>query len=170
MCNDWVDLVQYIIQKFTKMMRTRPHVCAAYLLASRRDSKHFKTVDKHGFTKTQLEGLRWFYSENQDASDTVEAIIAIYKKTCSVTKPRSCVIKALLAHNIITYNQYKSLIGSLKSDCSPSEYYYEDSGFEENGNEYHRDRKATKETDEIKNLKSKLWAFMRNCTYLKPFS
>ena len=156
MCNDWVDLVQYIIQKFTTIMRTRPHVCAAYLLASRQDSKLFETVDKNGFTKTQLEGLRWYYSENQDAPDTIEAIIAIYKKTCSVTKPRSCVIKALLAHNIITHNEYTSLIGSLKSDSSPSEYYYEDSGLEENGNEYHEDIKGTQETDEIKDLKSKL--------------
>ena len=156
MCNDWIDLVQYIIQKFTTIMRARPHVCAAYLLASRQDSKLFETVDKNGFTKTQLEGLRWFYSENQDAPDTIEAIIAIYKKTCSVTKTRSCVIKALVAQNIITHSRYKSLIGSLNSDCSPSEYYFEASSLEENKSEYDGDRKATQETSEIKDLKGKL--------------
>ena len=154
--DDWTDLVHYIIRQFTTMLRTRPHVCAAYLLASRQDNTLFEAADENGFTKAQLDCLHWYYSECQDAPDTVEAIIGIYKITGSVIKTRSSVIEALLSKSIITCSQYKSLIGSLRSDKSPWEYDCEESVVTENRSEYDGDRNTTEGTDEIEALKSKL--------------
>ncbi len=45
-------------------------------------------VDENGFTKSQLENLYWYYSQFENADDTVGAIIEIYKRSCSVAKTR----------------------------------------------------------------------------------
>jgi hypothetical protein len=50
-------------------------------------------VDENGFTKSQLENLYWYYSQFENADDTVGAIIEIYKRSGSVAKTRLSVKK-----------------------------------------------------------------------------
>jgi hypothetical protein len=33
-CDDWADLIEYVIQKFVTIMGTNPHACASNLLVS----------------------------------------------------------------------------------------------------------------------------------------
>ena len=109
-CEVWTDLIEYVIQKFITTMGTRPHDCASNLLECIQDSKISEAVDENGFTKSQLESLNYYYSQCEDADDTVGAIIEKFKRSCNLTKTRLSVIQALLSQGIITFAQYMSLM------------------------------------------------------------
>jgi hypothetical protein len=35
-CDDWADLIEYVIQKFVTIMGTNPHACASNLLVKQK--------------------------------------------------------------------------------------------------------------------------------------
>ena len=109
MCDDWVDLVECVMQKFVTTMGVNPQECTATLIEFVQNSKLSEAADGNGFTKSQLDCLHLYYSQDQDAEDTVGDIIEIYKRTCSVTKTRLNGLQALLSQGIITSAQYMSL-------------------------------------------------------------
>ncbi len=55
-CEDWGDLIEYVIQRFIATMGDRPHACAANLLDGLDNSD---TIDENGFSKNQLDNLYW---------------------------------------------------------------------------------------------------------------
>ncbi len=64
-------------------------------------------MDENGFTKSQLENLYWYYSQFENADDTVGAIIEIYKRSGSVAKTRLSVKKICFIIKIPISNNIK---------------------------------------------------------------
>ncbi len=118
-CEDWGDLIEYVIQQFIATMGDRPHACAANLLDCLDSSD---AVDENGFSKSQLENLYWCFSQCGHMEDPVGGIIEMYKATHSVTKTRLSVIQALLSQGVITHAQYMGLMymKGVLSACKPS--------------------------------------------------
>ena len=115
-CDDWADLIEYVIQKFISTIGTRPHAYASNLLECINTSE---AVDENGFTRSQLDHLYSYYTQFEDAPDPVGCVIELYKRSSNVTKTRLSVIQALLSQGIISLAQYmimmymKSVVSNL---------------------------------------------------------
>ena len=56
-CDDWADLIEYVIQKFVTTMGTKPLACASNLLEC--VDPNSDALDENGFSKNQLDNLYW---------------------------------------------------------------------------------------------------------------
>ena len=106
-CDDWADLIEYVIQKFISTIGTRPHAYASNLLECINNSE---AADENGFTRCQLDHLYSYFTQFEDAPDTVGCIIEMYKENSNVTKTRLAVIQALLSQGIISLAQYMNMM------------------------------------------------------------
>ena len=116
-CDDWADLIEYVIQKFISTIGTRPHAYASNLLECINTSE---AVDENGFTRSQLHDLYSYYTQFEDAPDPVGCVIELYKRSSNVTKTRLSVIQALLSQGIISLAQYMNMM-YMKSVVSVSQ-------------------------------------------------
>jgi len=106
-CDDWVDLIEYIIQKFIQTMGSSPHSCAANMVEC---LDYTEAVDECGFTGAQTSQLFWHFTQVEDSKDPVGAIIEVYRQTDNLSLSRLAVIQALLSHGIITHAQYMNFM------------------------------------------------------------
>eukprot|EP00090_Calanus_glacialis_P039865 TRINITY_DN6942_c0_g1_i1.p1 TRINITY_DN6942_c0_g1~~TRINITY_DN6942_c0_g1_i1.p1 ORF type:complete len:1224 (+),score=288.91 TRINITY_DN6942_c0_g1_i1:40-3711(+) len=106
-CDDWVDLIEYIIQKFIQTMGSSPHSCAANMVEC---LDYTEAVDECGFTGAQTSQLFWHFTQVDNSKDPVGAIIEVYRQTDNLSLSRLAVIQALLSHGIITHAQYMNFM------------------------------------------------------------
>merc|ERR550532_3506060 len=106
-CDDWVDLIEYIIQKFIQTMGSSPHSCAANMVEC---LDYTEAVDECGFTGAQTSQLFWHFTQVENSKDPVGAIIEVYRQTDNLSLSRLAVIQALLSHGIITHAQYMNFM------------------------------------------------------------
>jgi len=106
-CDDWVDLIEYIIQKFIQTMGSSPHSCAANMVEC---LDYTEAVDECGFTGAQTSQLFWHFTQVENSKDPVGSIIEVYRQTDNLSLSRLAVIQALLSHGIITHAQYMNFI------------------------------------------------------------
>ena len=105
-CEDWVDLIEFIIQKFIQNMGSSPQNCAVNML----EYLDFNEEDERGFTSEQARQLFLHFAQVENSKDPVGAIIDVYRQTDNISFPRLRVIEALLSHGVITYAQYMNFI------------------------------------------------------------
>merc|ERR1711981_843226 len=106
-CDDWVDLIEYIIQKFIQTMGSSPHSCAANMVEC---LDYTEAVDECGFTGAQTSQLFWHFTQVENSKDPVGSIIEVYRQTDNLSLSRLVVIQALLSHGVITHAQYMNFI------------------------------------------------------------
>jgi len=106
-CDDWVDLIEYIIQKFIQTMGSSPHSCAANMVEC---LDYTEAVDECGFTGAQTSQLFWHFNQVENSKDPVGAIIEVYRQTDNLSLSRLAVIQALLSQGIITHAQYMNFM------------------------------------------------------------
>ena len=105
-CEDWVDLIEFIIQKFIQNMGNSR--CAVNMVEENLD--YNEAVDERGFTRDQASQLFWHFTQVGNHKDPVGSIIEVYKQNDNISLSRLAVIQALLSHGIITHAQYMSFI------------------------------------------------------------
>jgi timeless protein len=106
-CEDWVDLIEFIIQKFIQTMGSSPHTCAANMVKC---LDYTEVVDESGLTGIQTNKLFWHFTQVENTVDPVGSLIEIYKQTDNIILSRLVVIQALLSHGVITHAQYMNFI------------------------------------------------------------
>jgi len=106
-CEDWVDLIEYIIQKFIQTMGSNPHTCVANMVEC---LDYSDVADEFGFTGFQTSKLFYHFTQVENSSDPVGSLIEIYKETDNLILSRLVVIQALLAHGVITHATYMNFI------------------------------------------------------------
>lgn len=106
-CEDWVDLIEFIIQKFIQTMGSSPHTCAANMVKC---LDYTEVVDESGLTGIQTSKLFWHFTQVENTVDPVGSLIEIYKQTDNIILSRLVVIQALLSHGVITHAQYMNFI------------------------------------------------------------
>eukprot|EP00092_Neocalanus_flemingeri_P001329 GFUD01001420.1.p1 GENE.GFUD01001420.1~~GFUD01001420.1.p1 ORF type:complete len:1228 (+),score=271.17 GFUD01001420.1:445-4128(+) len=131
-CDDWVDLIEYIIQKFIQTMGSSPHSCAANMVEC---LDYTEAVDECGFTGAQTSQLFWHFTQVENSKDPVGAIIEVYRQTDNLALSRLAVIQALLSHGIITHAQYMNFM-YMKSVMSQCKTEHEGSVIAEVGSEH----------------------------------
>jgi len=131
-CDEWTDLIEYVIQKFIQTMGSRPHSAAANMVECLDPPA---IVDDYGFSPTQANSLRHHYTQVNNSKDPVGAIIEIYRQTDNITLPRVAIIQELLSQGIITHAQYMNLM-YMKSMMSPYQRVEEGSVIAEIGSEH----------------------------------
>jgi len=131
-CDDWVDLIEYIIQKFIQTMGSSPHSCAANMVEC---LDYTEAVDECGFTGAQTSQLFWHFTQVENSKDPVGAIIEVYRQTDNLALSRLAVIQALLSHGIITHAQYMNFM-YMKSVMSQCKAEHEGSVIAEVGSEH----------------------------------
>jgi len=106
-CPDWVDLIEYIIQKFLHTMQNAPHKCAATITEN---MDNVEIVDECGLTSAESSSLFYNFNQVEHLNDPVGAIIDIYRQAGNISLTRVSLIQSLLAHGIITHAQYMSFM------------------------------------------------------------
>ena len=167
-CEDWVDLIEFIIQKFIQTMGQSSHACAANMVKCLDSTE---VVDQSGLTELQSSQLFWHFTQVENTPDPVGRLIDIYKRTANITLSRLAVIQALLSHGVITHAQYMNFI-YMKNVMSPFKTEHEGSVKAEVGSEnsYNSDEHTTdtedsmdteqvKVTDELQVLKDRLVSY-----------
>ena len=158
-CEDWVDLIEFIIQKFIQNMgNSRSGV--VNMVEEYMDTN--EAVDERGFTRDQASKLFWHFSQLDNRKDPVGAIIDVYKRTDNISLSRLAVIQALLSYGIITHAQYMSFIymknemmaikstrGSVKAEVG-SEHCNSDGHITDNEETVDRERNKNSEIQVLK--------------------
>jgi len=108
LCDDWVDLVEYIIQKFIQTMGRSPQRCAETMA----DGMDIVDIvdSKNGLTPSQTNQMFYHFSKVENTNDPVGALIEIYRQTDGLSLSRLAVIQSLLTHGIITHAQYMNFM------------------------------------------------------------
>ncbi|KAG8232642.1 hypothetical protein J437_LFUL012602 [Ladona fulva] len=118
-CDDWSDLIEYIIHKFISnpqhgMSPKNPGIGIIPLglpsggntLVS--DKKELEESENK-WTMEDLRDLRWFYAQSCRENNFLAKIVKLYRQKSGVTKSRDEVLNQLLSQKIIDSNQYASL-------------------------------------------------------------
>ncbi|CAH4002900.1 protein timeless [Pieris brassicae] len=121
-CDDWSDLIEYVINTFIK----KPHSLqrtASFRLDTESfdddkvrkdlidDSKEFMldVKDTDIWTEDELSAFNWIYMQSNTSSDVVGEIIKLFKDD-GVVKTRESVIKQLYKQSIIQRNEFDKLL------------------------------------------------------------
>ncbi|XP_073987080.1 timeless isoform X2 [Rhodnius prolixus] len=106
LCDDWIDLVEYVIHKFINIPRGLP------LLSEKQDSidNRGPVTHAHGWSQEDCDNLYWYYVQSANNSDPVGDVVNLYSKNGVTNKTRIGVIEQLLKQDVITGNQYNDLM------------------------------------------------------------
>jgi len=112
-CEEWTDLIEYVIQTFIQSMATNPSSCANSMV----DSSESASND-YGFTKKQAKSLLSIYTKVVNTKDPIGAIIEFFSKTKTVLFPRVAIIQELMSQGIISHAQFMNFM-YMKSMMQP---------------------------------------------------
>ncbi|XP_013200570.1 protein timeless [Amyelois transitella] len=132
-CDDWSDLIEYVINTFIKKPHTlqsntnfrlttecfdddkifvKPVATPIKVVKQNIHNKAKKDVSpspdssKDNWTEEELSSLSWLYMQCSSLSDVIGEIIKLYKED-GIIKTRSSLIKELLKQNLINDDEYK---------------------------------------------------------------
>nr|UHH90586.1 timeless-d isoform E [Pyrrhocoris apterus] len=104
-CDDWSDLIEYVIHKFINTPRTIPTSLKNYepncTIAAHR---------KEGWNQRECDCLYWYYVQSANSPDPVGGVVALYAAAGITNKSRIGVIEQLLKQDVITGCQYNELM------------------------------------------------------------
>ncbi|XP_050510976.1 protein timeless isoform X1 [Diabrotica virgifera virgifera] len=120
-CDDWSDLIEYVIHKFINTPGTHcvENTSNQVHLDSDNNSKSEKTPSEYSsldeilmlfrWTKEEKDNLLKYYNKNKESSDTITKIIESYEAGGFKFKSQISIIEELLEQNIISENEYNDL-------------------------------------------------------------
>lgn len=122
-CEDWSDLIEYVVNTFLK----KPYTLQSVVRLLRKESfDHDKLMtkevgateiesnlmniepdnSKEKWTEDELSTLSWNFMQCGSSSDVIGDIIKLFNED-DIIKSRECVIKELLNQNLINKNEYE---------------------------------------------------------------
>ncbi|KAK9509951.1 hypothetical protein O3M35_004833 [Rhynocoris fuscipes] len=104
LCDDWVDLVEYVMHKFVNIPREVP------LLADKHDAIDKGASLGQGWSQEDCDNLYWYYVQSANNNDPVGDVIKLYSNSGVCNKTRIGVIEQLLKQDVITGPQYNDLM------------------------------------------------------------
>lgn len=104
-CEEWTDLIEYIIQTFIHTMATNPSNCAGNMVDSQDNASN-----DYGFTKKQAKSLLSIYTKVVNNKDPIGAVIEFYSRTKTVLFPRVAIIQELMSQGIISHVQFMNFM------------------------------------------------------------
>ncbi|EFA04644.2 timeless [Tribolium castaneum] len=102
-CDDWSDLIEYIIHKFINSPRSNSDLNSS-------ETCHKLVVDEAEWTEEEKDNLLGYYNQSQFSNDTIANITKKYEKCGVRQKTQLSIIRQLLEQNIINESQYNDFI------------------------------------------------------------
>uniref|UniRef100_A0A1B6GIL8 Timeless N-terminal domain-containing protein n=1 Tax=Cuerna arida TaxID=1464854 RepID=A0A1B6GIL8_9HEMI len=120
--DDWMDLVEYVVQKClkTKQIKTVPTVLNIYLNEDEEmaaDAAHREITSapveeptEPEWRKEDQDSLRWYFTQSISVGDPIGQIKQLFLENCGQTKTRTGIVENLWKQGLILENQYKTLL------------------------------------------------------------
>ncbi|XP_071454138.1 protein timeless isoform X2 [Hetaerina americana] len=116
MCDDWSDLIEYIIYKFISNpqhgMNGKNVKFKKNILHGGKRSTMVQINPENGgccWTVEELRDLYWFYAKSQDQNKVLNNIVQLFHEKYGVRKTTKEVLKTLLSQEIIDFKQFAAL-------------------------------------------------------------
>nr|AFS34623.1 timeless [Clunio marinus] len=104
-CDDWSDLIEYVIHKFINTPPKPQMKITSPVLSD-------GVVINDGWAQEDLDTLYWYYTQGKTSKDVVGFIIDQIQESGHRTKSRQEVILRLLQQDIISADEYENLMKS----------------------------------------------------------
>ncbi|XP_068904015.1 protein timeless isoform X2 [Tenebrio molitor] len=101
-CDDWSDLIEYIINKFINSPRSNSELNQAQVDNNMGDGEEW--------TEEEKDNLLGYYNQSRFTHDTIANITKKYEKCGVQQKTQLSIIRQLLEQNIINESQYNDFI------------------------------------------------------------
>lgn len=107
-CDDWSDLIEYVIHKFINTPQQVPlSLPNPIILQPVIDNSEQNQIT---WTKEEMDTLYWYYIQCKTGNDFVGAIINLFKVNENLEKSRIDVIQQLLRQKIISCAEFDDLM------------------------------------------------------------
>ncbi|KAI4464273.1 timeout/timeless-2 [Holotrichia oblita] len=128
-CDDWSDLIEYVIHKFintprssncsritspTSMELNEKEEGLSASIESSRSSEHV-------WTQEEKDNLLTFYNQSRHEPDTIANITKKYEQNGNKIKSQQAITKELLGQNIINQTQYDNFMKAHHMECTDIE-------------------------------------------------
>ncbi|KAK9754625.1 Timeless PAB domain [Popillia japonica] len=128
-CDDWSDLIEYVIHKFINTPRTgncsRIASPTSMDLNEKEDEISASIVSSRStenvWTQEEKENLLTFYNQSRYEPDTIANITKKYEQNGNKIKSQQAIIKELLGQNIINQTQYDNFMKAHHMECTDIE-------------------------------------------------
>ncbi|XP_014260027.1 protein timeless isoform X2 [Cimex lectularius] len=106
LCDDWSDLIEYVIHKFINMPRT------ISIVPEKKDTSNttVPALKVQEWSQEDCDCLYWYYVQSANGRDPVGDVIKLYSASGVTNKTRIGVIEQLLKQDVITGIQYNELM------------------------------------------------------------
>lgn len=150
-CEDWSDLIEFVIHKFINTPQQVPLSLPNPIIVQ--PVVNIADQNRITWTKEEMDTLYWYFIQSKSETDVVGAIIKLFKENANRDKPRIDVIQQLHRQDIISLSEFDKLMVFEDSQyvrtAMPVAAVAADQKDEEN-------REKTKPIDDIKLLKDQL--------------
>ncbi|KAG4068427.1 hypothetical protein HA402_007947 [Bradysia odoriphaga] len=107
LCDDWSDLIEYVINKFINTQQS------SLVMTNARDVESKKCIEGNtwdNWIKEEISTLYWYYVQSKKSRDIIGKIVKLFKNSDTKEKSRLSVIQQLLKQDIITLLEYDDLM------------------------------------------------------------
>ncbi|XP_055711913.1 protein timeless isoform X2 [Phlebotomus papatasi] len=105
LCDDWSDLIEYVIHKFVNTPQ-QPPLELPNPAFSLEPGQNGETVAPSVWTKEEIDTLYWYYVQNKKSGDVIGNILKQFQDNGTRHKTRIDIIQQLLQQDIITLLEF----------------------------------------------------------------
>ncbi|XP_065357029.1 protein timeless isoform X2 [Calliphora vicina] len=109
LCDDWSDLIEYVIHKFMNTPQKSPLTLPSTSLTELTKELNMETT-MCTWTQEEMDTLYWYYVQSKKHNDIVGKIVKLFSNNGNKQKSRISIIQQLLQQDIITLVEYDDLM------------------------------------------------------------
>ncbi|XP_046805071.1 protein timeless isoform X1 [Lucilia cuprina] len=109
LCDDWSDLIEYVIHKFMNTPQKSPLTLPSTSLTELTKEHNMETT-VCTWTQEEMDTLYWYYVQSKKHNDIVGKIVQLFSNNGNKQKSRISIIQQLLQQDIITLVEYDDLM------------------------------------------------------------
>ncbi|BFF96130.1 protein timeless [Drosophila madeirensis] len=109
LCDDWSDLVEYVIHKFMNTPPKTPMTIPTTSLTEM-TKEHNLEHTICSWNADEMDTLYWYYVQSKSTNDLVGKIVRLFSNNGNKVKSRISIIQQLLQQDIITLLEYDDLM------------------------------------------------------------
>ncbi|XP_036329059.1 protein timeless [Rhagoletis pomonella] len=109
LCDDWSDLIEYVIHKFIKTPQKSPLSLPKASLTELTKEHNLENT-MCAWTQEEMDTLYWYYVQSKKNNDVVGKIVKLFSNNGNKQKSRISIVQQLLQQDIITLVEYDDLM------------------------------------------------------------
>uniref|UniRef100_T1PGW4 Timeless protein n=1 Tax=Musca domestica TaxID=7370 RepID=T1PGW4_MUSDO len=152
LCDDWSDLIEYVIHKFINTPQKSPLAASSASLTELTKEHNMETAVST-WTQEEMDTLYWYYVQSKKNNDVVGKIVKLFGNNGNKQKSRISIIQQLLQQDIITLVEYDDLMKYEDAQYQRTLLTTPTSGTTESGIEMKDTAIAGKPSDDIQILR-----------------